>query len=146
MRQRIGICLEEGRVGEGSGCWSKIATLVLTQYSGYTGCGVLNRTAVLARLELRLKVLLRHKTEASWIVFEPKPFARNSANSYRNKTKCWNHKPSTQQPTPTFWSMRSDKGSFTKCAITLPIRTRQREGLPKPKPSVLAFPRLSYRS
>src|SRR5579872_2109278 len=48
-----------------------------------------------------------------------------------------------QQPTPTFWSLGLDKRSFTKCAINLQIRTRQREGLceskPGPSPSWLVI-------
>src|SRR5450631_1006563 len=86
---------------------------------------------MLARLRLKPKVPLRRKTEASWTVIESKPSARNSANSYGNKPKCCNHEPSVQQPTSTFWSMRSDKRSFTKCAINSPMRTRQGERLRK---------------
>ena len=37
----------------------------------------------------------------------------------RNKPRCWNHEPSAQQPTPTFWSMRSDKRSFTITYVSL---------------------------
>ena len=58
----------------------------------------------------------------------------------RKQSEVWNHEPLAQQLIPTFSSMRSDKRSFTKCAINSPIRRWQRRGSGSLNPIPLTSP------